>query len=132
MVDVPRGRGETVLVVEDDGDVRELAVLLLQGLGYEVLEAHDGKSGLAVLEEAPGVDLLLADMVLTGGMSGRDMAEEAARRNDGLKVLFMSGYAENAAELNGWVDKGADMLQKPFRKRDLAIKVRSVLDRVVD
>jgi signal transduction histidine kinase len=131
-VDVPRGRGETVLVVEDDGDVRELAVLLLQGLGYQVLEARDGKSGLAVLDEAPGVDLLLADMVLAGGMSGREMAAEAARRNGGLKVLFMSGYAENAAQLNGWVDKGSEMLQKPFRKRDLAIKVRSVLDRVVD
>jgi CheY-like chemotaxis protein len=131
-VEVPRGRGETVLVVEDDGDVRELAVLMLRGLGYEVLEAHDGKSGRAMLERAPGVDLLLADMVLPGGMSGREMADEAARRNGGLKVLFMSGYAANAAQLNGWVDRGADILQKPFRKRDLAIKVRSVLDRVVD
>ncbi len=130
--DVPRGRGETVLVVEDDEDVRELAVLLLGELGYRVLEAADGKSGLVVLEESPGVDLLLVDLVLAGGMSGRDLANEAARRNAGLKVLFMSGYAENAAQLNGWLDKGAELLQKPFRKRDLATKVRDVLDRVVD
>jgi CheY-like chemotaxis protein len=130
--DVPLGQGETVLVVEDDGDVRELAVLMLEELGYQVLEAGDGKSGLAVLEDAPGVDLLLTDMVLAGGMSGQDLANEATRRNGGLKVLFMSGYAENAAQLNGWVEKGADLLQKPFRIRDLATKVRTVLDRVVD
>jgi len=113
--DVPRGRGETVLVVEDDGDVRELAVLLLEELGYEVIEARDGKSGLAVLEEVPGIDLLLADMVLAGGMSGRDLANEATRQNGGLKVLFMSGYAENAAQLNGWVNATRGNLEPLLR-----------------
>ncbi len=129
---MPHGHGETVLVVEDDEDVRELAVLLLEELGYQVLEAADGKSGLVVLDESPGVDLLLVDLVLAGGMSGRNLANEAVRRNAGLKLLFMSGYPENAAQVNGWLDKGADLLQKPFRKRDLATKVRDVLDRVVD
>ena len=71
-------------------------------------------------------------MVMAGGMSGRELADEAARLNDGLKVLFMSGYTEVAVNLNGWVSKGAELLQKPFRKRDMATRVRSVLDRVVD
>jgi PAS domain S-box-containing protein len=130
--DLPRGRGETVLVVEDDEDVREFAVMLLEGLGYRVLDAHDGKSGLAVVEASPGIDLLLTDMVMAGGMSGRELADEAARLNHGLKVLFMSGYTEIAVNLNGWVSKGDELLQKPFRKRDMATRVRSVLDRVVD
>jgi PAS domain S-box-containing protein len=130
--DLPRGRDETVLVVEDDEDVREFAVMLLEGLGYRVLEAHDGKSGLAVIEASPGIDLLLTDMVMAGGMSGRELADEAARLNHGLKVLFMSGYTEVAVNLNGWVSKGAELLQKPFRKRDMATRIRSVLDRVID
>ena len=107
-LDLPRGRGETILVVEDDEDVRELTVALLEGFGYEVLVARDGKSGLAVLEESPSIDLLLTDMVMAGGMSGRDLANEAVRRFGQMRVLFMSGYTDVAVDLNGWVDKGFD------------------------
>ncbi len=127
---LPRGRGETILVVEDDTDIRELAIVQLEGLGYRVRVALDGKSALASLDDSPDIDLLLTDMVLPGGLDGCLLVREAERRLGHLKVLFMSGYVEQAVLLNGWVDEGADLLQKPFRRHDLAMKVRAALDRL--
>jgi CheY-like chemotaxis protein len=124
----PPGRGETVLVVEDNEDVRRLIVKVLDGLGYRVLEAGDGPQALATLERAPGVDLLLSDMVLPGGRSGLEIVAEAQRRHPDLKSLYMSGYAAGGMPHQGRLPEGAALLNKPFTKHNLAQKVRAVLD----
>ena len=125
----PRGHGETVMVLEDDPDVRELAVTMLQGLGYEVLEARDGAAALELLGGASRIDLLLSDIVLPGGLSGRTVATRARRRSPNLKVLFMSGYAEADAAVvcDGPWDEDAEVLNKPFRRHDLARQVNAAL-----
>jgi CheY-like chemotaxis protein len=124
----PKARGETVLVLEDDADVRQLAVSILEGLGYEVLEAQDGKAALAVLEESARIDLLLSDVVLSGGMSGPQVAEEARDRYPAMKVLFMSGHAEAALRHHRALRGDTELINKPFRRRELAQKVRATLD----
>lgn len=124
-----RGRARAVLVVEHDEDVRQFAITLLEWLGYEALRASDGKAALAILEHALHNDLVLSDVVLPGGLSGPDMADEAKRRRPAIKLLFMSGYAENAARPSDLTRNGAEPLGKPFRRRDLARKVRAALDR---
>jgi CheY-like chemotaxis protein len=129
---LPRGRGETILVVEDDTDIRELAMIQLESLGYRVRVAPDGKSALASLGESSDIDLLLTDVVLPGGLDGRNLAKEVEQRFGRIKVLFMSGYTEHAVHFNDWVDQDADLLQKPFRRQELAKKVRAALDRSPD
>ena len=124
-----RARGETVLVVEDDSDVRHLTVSLLEVLGYRVLEAADGTAALAILERSPQPDLLLSDVILAGALSGPEMARDATQLYPTLKVLFMSGYAESAVHHNGLTGGHSELLNKPFHRQDLAQKVRSVLDR---
>ncbi|MEX1205294.1 MAG: PAS domain S-box protein [Dongiaceae bacterium] len=124
---LPRG-DETVLVVEDDTAVRELVVSQLAGLGYAVLQAPDGPAAEAVLEGGAAVDLLFTDIVMPGGMTGRQLADRARRRRPGLKVLFTSGYAENAVVHQGRLDPGVHLLSKPYKKLDLARKVRDALD----
>ncbi len=124
----PPGRGETVLVVEDDPDLRRLVVNVLSRLGYRVLEAGDGTQALATLERTPGVDLLLSDVVLPGGRSGPEIVAQAERRRPGLKSLFMSGYAPGGLSHQGRLPEGAALLKKPFTRHDLAQKVRAVLD----
>ncbi len=124
----PLARGETVLVVEDDKDLRRFVVTVLSRLGYEVLEAGSGKRALAVLKNSPEVDLFLSDVLLPGGRSGPDIAKEAQRHRPSLKFLFMSGYVTTESHHQGWLRDWADLLSKPFTKRDLAQKVRAVLD----
>jgi PAS domain S-box-containing protein len=124
-------RGESVLVVEDDPDVRALAVNVLGSLGYRVREAGTGKAALEMLEGETQVDLLLTDVVLPGGMGGPDLAERARRRHAGLKVLYMSGYPENAMGNVGYMANDTLLLQKPFRTEDLARRVRVVLERSI-
>jgi CheY-like chemotaxis protein len=126
---VPAARGETVLVVEDDPDLRTLAVALLSNLGYQVLEAGTAAAALVQLASTTRVNLLLTDVMLPGGMNGRELAEEAERRAPGLQVLYMSGYTEDAIMHHGRLDAGAELLQKPFRRADLARAVRRALDR---
>ncbi len=126
---VPPGGTETVLVVEDDQMVRDYVVAQLQSLGYTVIEAANGPTAVTILDSAEPVDLLFTDIVMPGGMSGRELADEARRRRPQLKVLFTSGYTENAVVHHGRLDPGVDLLNKPFAKRALAAKVRSVLDR---
>ncbi|MEX1205293.1 MAG: PAS domain S-box protein [Dongiaceae bacterium] len=128
---LPRG-DETVLVVEDDTAVRELVVSQLAGLGYAVLQAPDGPAAEAVLEGGAAVDLLFTDIVMPGGMTGRQLADRARRRRPGLKVLFTSGYAENAVVHQGRLDPGVHLLSKPYKKLDLARKIRQVLDSLAD
>ncbi len=127
--EVPVAQGETVLVVEDDTDLRTLAVALLSNLGYQIIEAATGLSALEQLGSTTRVNLLLTDIVLPGGMNGRELAAEVGRRAPEIKVLYMSGYTENAIVHHGRLDADAELLQKPFRRADLARAVRKALDR---
>jgi CheY-like chemotaxis protein len=120
--------GEVVLVVEDDTMVLRLAVQLLTDLGYQTLEARDGPEAIEALNRVGRIDLLFTDVVLPKGMNGTALAREAQRRKPELKVLYMSGYTANAIVHHGVLDKGVHLLTKPFRKVELARKVRQVLD----
>ncbi|BBK30804.1 PAS domain S-box-containing protein [Stella humosa] len=119
--------GETVLVVEDEAVVRGLIVDVLQDLGYRALEAADGDAALAILRQAPRIDLLVTDMGLPG-LNGRQIADAARERRPGLKVLFMTGYAENAALANGFLDPGMAMITKPFAMETLATRIRDMIE----
>jgi PAS domain S-box-containing protein len=121
------GRGEMILLVEDDPNVRQLAAQLLEQLGYRFIEAADGPAALAAMAEAPPIDLLFSDVVLPRGMNGIEVARRARERQPGLKVLFMSGYAEGALApaVDGFGE--FDLLHKPFRKAELAARLRRAL-----
>jgi CheY-like chemotaxis protein len=116
--------GETILVVEDDADVRAYVVEVLRRLGYRVLEAKDGPSALA---NAGPIDLLLTDVVLPG-MNGRQLSEAMKAQRQDLKVLFMTGYSRNAIVHQGRLDPGVELIQKPLSQGVLAAKIRSILD----
>ena len=123
------GREETILVCEDDADVRLYSAEVLRELGYEVLEAEDGAAALRLLEAGDGkVDLLFTDVVLPGGMTGEAVAERARALHPALPVLFTTGYARNALVHRGRVDPGIELLTKPFTYADLATRVREMLD----
>ena len=115
---------ELILLVEDDQDVRRLMTDALRELGYRVLEATSGPAAIETLARSPEVRLLLTDVGLPGGITGRELAEEARRLRPGLRVLFISGYAGNDIEPGG---AGAQLLPKPFTHAALAAKVRSAL-----
>ncbi len=119
--------GEVVLIVEDDGVVRKLVVDVLRELGYRPLEAGDGRSGLAILQSEQQVDLLVTDVGLPG-VNGRQMADAARVKRPDLKVLFMTGYAENAVIANGFLDPGMEMIIKPFAIDTLAARVGRMLE----
>ena len=127
---VPEGtREETILVCEDDDDVRTHSVDVLRELGYRVLEAHDGPSALRLLERQESrVDLLFSDVVLPSGMNGADLAAQARRLRPALKVLFTTGYARDAIVHHGRLDAGVELITKPFAYADLAARVRDILD----
>jgi PAS domain S-box-containing protein len=122
------GGHETILVVEDDNLVREYLIAQLAGLGYATLSATNAAEALLLVEAEAAFDLLLTDVIMPGGMNGRQLADEIARRRPGTKVLFTSGYTENAIVHHGRLDPGVALLNKPYRKKDLAEKVRQVLD----
>ena len=119
---------ETILVLEDDDDVRAYSVETLRELGYRVIEAHDGPSALRLLERQFRVDLLFTDVVLPGGMTGAQVAAKAREAKPDLKVLFTTGYARNAIVHHGRLDPGVQLITKPFSMADLATRVRDVLD----
>ena len=110
---------ETILVLEDDPDVRELTVLQLKSLGYTVLQAHDGNSALEVLGQEGKIDLLLSDVVLPGGMRGPEVAIKAKEDQPDLKVLFMSGYTQNALESHSGTWRNGDAPQQTFPQERL-------------
>ncbi|HEY3800465.1 MAG TPA: ATP-binding protein [Caulobacteraceae bacterium] len=120
--------GDTILVLEDDDDVRSYSVDILRELGYRVLEAHDGASALRLLERQARVDLLFTDVVLPGSMTGAQTADQARVLRPGLKVLFTTGYARNAIIHHGRLDKGVRLITKPFGSAELAAKIRDALD----
>lgn len=119
---------ETILVVEDDDDVRAYTVECLRELGYRVLEAHDGPSALRLLQrQSEPPDLLFTDVVMPG-MSGRELADQARQHQPTLRVLYTSGYTRNAIVHGGRLDAGVDMIPKPFTHAALAQKIRDALD----
>ncbi len=128
---VTRGH-ETILVVEDDVMVRDFVVAQLHSLGYQTLAAANGSEALALVNSGAAFDLLFTDVIMPGGMNGRQLAEEIARRRPGVKVLYTSGYTENAIMHHGRLDPGVALLNKPYRMADLAKKVRAVLDAPAD
>ena len=120
--------GETVLVVDDEPTVRMLVADVLFDLGYAAIECEDGPSGLKVLQGTGRVDLLITDVGLPGGMNGRQVADAARVLRPNLKVLFITGYAENAVIGNGHLDPGMAVLTKPFNMDDLASRIRSLIE----
>jgi CheY-like chemotaxis protein len=125
---VDRGFGETVLVVDDDPIVRMLIAEVLSENHYRILEASDGASALEVLEGGQPIDLMITDVGLPGTMNGRQIADAARVRRQTLKVLFITGYAENAVVGNGRLEPGMELLAKPFAMSTLANKVREMLE----
>jgi len=122
------GGSEAVLVVEDDPDVRAFAEAVLQRFGYRVSAAAGGHQALELLEQGMDCDLLFTDVVMPGGMGGRELADAATRLRPGLKVLYTSGYTENAIVHQGRLDPGVNLLSKPYRRDQLARRVRQVLE----
>jgi len=125
---VERGFGETVLVVDDEPTVRMLIAEVLSENAYHILEAADGASALRILDSNQRIDLMVTDVGLPGGMNGRQLADAARQRRNGLKVLFITGYAENAAVGNGYLEHGMDVLAKPFAMSTFANKIREMLE----
>jgi CheY-like chemotaxis protein len=123
------GGTESILVVEDDDDVRAYTVGILRELGYRVIETHDGPTAIKLLErnDQP-VAMLLTDVVMPG-MSGSELAGLAKALRPGLRVLYTSGYTRNAISRDGRLDAGTDLIAKPFTFASLAAKVRELLDR---
>ena len=118
---------EEILVVEDSDEMRALTVAVLEGLGYTVFSAAQGPDALPLLDRHRNIALLLTDVLLPGGMSGRTLAERAQLVRPDLKVLYMSGYSHEAMVHQGRLEPGIRLLQKPFHKNELAAQVRAAL-----
>jgi CheY-like chemotaxis protein len=118
--------GETVLVVEDEPVVRGVIVEMLQDQGYRTLEAVDGPAGLRILQRGERVDLLVTDVGLPG-MNGRQLADQARESRPGLKILFITGYAENVAIAQGFLQPGMEMITKPFDLDNLSRRIRDLI-----
>ncbi|MDO6416807.1 PAS domain-containing protein [Sphingomonas sp. BIUV-7] len=123
----PAQSGATVLIVDDEPTVRMLIVDALEDLGYACVEAADGPAGLRILQTNDRIDLLITDVGLPGGLNGRQVADAARALRPALKVLFITGYAENAVLNHGHIERGMEVLTKPFAIGDLAIRVDRLL-----
>jgi CheY-like chemotaxis protein len=119
--------GEIALVVEDEPVVRGLIVEVLSELGYTAIEAPDGPKAVEILQSRRQIDLLITDIGLPG-LNGRQVADAGRALRPDLKVLFMTGYAENAALASGFLDPGMEMITKPFSMESLAARLRAILD----
>ncbi len=129
IADLPRSQaGETVLIVDDEPTVRMLITDILDDLGYAAIEAGDSATGLKVLQSDVRIDLLVTDVGLPGGMNGRQMADAARAHRPHLKVLFITGYAENAILGNGTLPPGMAVLTKPFAMDMMAARIRSMIE----
>ena len=118
---------ESILIVEDDALVREYVVTQIRRFGYHTLTASNAVEGLAIINGAERIDLLFTDVIIPGGMNGRQLATEALKRRPGLKVLYTSGYTENAIVHHGRLDAGVLLLPKPYLSSDLARMIRTAL-----
>ncbi len=122
------GGSEHILVVEDDALVREHLVAQLRDLGYRVTDASSGPEAYEIIKRIEDIDLLFTDVVMPGGMNGRQLADAALKLRPGLKVLYTSGYTENAIIHHGRLDPGVHLLSKPYRRQEMAVKVRKALE----
>ncbi|MBB5687102.1 PAS domain S-box-containing protein [Sphingobium boeckii] len=120
--------GEVVLVIDDEPTIRMPVSEVLADAGYAVIEAADGPAGLEILNSSARIDLLITDVGLPGGLNGRQVADAARTTRPELKVLFITGYAENAAVGGGKMDKGMFVLTKPFQMKDLADRIRDIIE----
>lgn len=127
----PVSQGEKILVVEDDQEVRAVTVNMLADLGYDTVEASNGREAIEVFGRTAEIDLLFTDVVLPGIMSGIEIAEQAAERYPGIKILLTSGYAETVLDRHGAMEKNIPLIHKPFRKATLAQTLREILDQPV-
>ena len=128
-IEPPRAKpGETVLVVDDEELVRMLIVEVLNDLGYASLEAADGPEGLKIMKTDCRIDLLVTDVGLPNGMNGRQLADAALSLRPNLKVLFITGYAENAVINHGHLEPGMQIMTKPFQIEALGLKIRSMFE----
>jgi PAS domain S-box-containing protein len=130
-VEPAQGAGETILVVEDDELVRGFVIAQLHSLGYRTLAAADSRAALAYLERGQPFEVLFTDIVMPGGMTGRELADEVTRRRPGTKVLYTSGYTENAIVHHGRLDPGVMLLSKPYLKSELSSMVRRAIGETV-
>ena len=122
------GDGRTVLVIDDEATVRMLVVEVLEDAGYTAIEADDGPSGLRILQSNAQIDMLITDVGLPGGLNGRQVADAARESRPDLKVLFITGFAENAAVGNGHLAPGMAVVTKPFVMTELGNKIAEMLE----
>jgi CheY-like chemotaxis protein len=118
---------ESILIVEDDALVREYVVTQVRRLGYETIAARNAAEALETIESGKRIDLLFTDVIMPGGMNGRQLATEAQKRRPEIKVLYTSGYTENAIVHHGRLDAGVLLLPKPYVSADLARMIRTAL-----
>jgi CheY-like chemotaxis protein len=121
------GGDESILIVEDDALVREYVVTQISRLGYDTLAANNAAEALAIINGPERIDLLFTDVIMPGGMNGRQLAIESQTRRPGLKILYTSGYTENAIVHHGRLDAGVLLLPKPYLSSDLALMIRTAL-----
>jgi CheY-like chemotaxis protein len=127
---IPTSSGEVVLLVEDESAIRKMGKMMLERLGYKVLATGTPDDALRLAAEHPGgIDLLITDVVMPG-MNGRDLADQMHTLDPDIKTLFMSGYTADVIAHRGVLEEGVQFIHKPFSKKDLAVKVREILDRV--
>ncbi|MFC5477906.1 MASE4 domain-containing protein [Massilia suwonensis] len=122
-----QGGDETILVVDDEAEIRDNVGAMLTQLGYKVLSAASADAAAAMLEAQERIDLLFTDVIMPGAMSSTVLAERARARHPGIRVLFTSGYTENAVMHNGRLDEGVNLLSKPYAREELAAAVRKLL-----
>jgi len=118
---------ESILIVEDDALVRDYVVTQIKRFGYRTLAASNSAEALAIIDGPERIDLLYTDVIIPGGMNGRQLAIEAVKRRPGLRVLYTSGYTENAIVHHGRLDPGVLLLPKPYLSADLARMIRTAL-----
>jgi CheY-like chemotaxis protein len=123
----PRSR-RVILVVEDDERVRQLTVRRLKMIGHNVIEARDGVEAVNLLQSGAHIDLVFTDMIMPGGLSGRDVAHRARDLKPGIKVLLTTGYAEDLGHADDLESESLKVLRKPYRQAELAMALREVLD----
>jgi CheY-like chemotaxis protein len=126
------GGTETILCVEDDPDVRQYVTVQLEGLGYKVITAATAAEALAIAAKGTPFDLLFTDIVMPGGINGRELAEQMIAARSSLRILFTSGYAYDTLHAQGHATMGVPLLTKPYRKAELARMLRRCLDTAVD
>ncbi len=114
-------------MVEDDSLVRNFVIAQLRSLGYKTIAAADSRAALQQVENGEPFDLLFTDVIMPGGMTGRQLADEVVKRRPGVKVLYTSGYTDNAIMHHGRLDEGVLLLAKPYRKSELDLMVRRAL-----